>query len=175
MSSFNAFYVKANGKATLDAVRQGFDQLAVEQHRDFIGVQLPGAPKKTPEEMLSRLSVMFTTDVFWLSFESAMDCFEFHHWQSGQHMRSLVYGMDEERTWERADGAPEPWERDFLFHPRNMECELADAGDAELQETIRRVYRDARIEVGQVVPSISSKMTADAIAQHYGFPHYGLS
>jgi hypothetical protein len=95
MSSFNAFYVEANGKATLDAVRQGFDQLKVEQHRDFIGVQLPGAPKKTPEEMLSRLSVMFSTDVFWLSFESGMDCFEFHHWQSGLHVRSLVYGMEE--------------------------------------------------------------------------------
>jgi hypothetical protein len=175
MSSFNAFYVKANDKATLDAIREGFDQLEVEQYRDFIGIQLPGAPRKTPEEMLSRLSVMFTTDVFWLSFESAMDCFEFHHWQSGQHVRSLVYGMEEERMWERADGTPEPWEREFLFHPRNMECELADAEDEELKETIQRVYRDAKIEAGQLVPSISSKMTADAIAHHYGFPHYGLS
>jgi len=178
MSSFNAFYVKANANATLEAIRQGFDELAVEQHRDFIGVQLPGAPRKTPEEMLSRLSGMFTTDVFWLSFESAMDCFEFHHWQSGRHMRSLVYGMEEERMWERADGTPEPWEREFLFHPRNMECELADAEDAEdseSQETIQRVYRDGVIEVGQIVPSISSKMTADAIAHHYGFPHYGSS
>jgi hypothetical protein len=175
MSSFNAFYVKANGKAILDAIREGFDQLEVEQHRDFIGIQLPGAPKKTPEEMLSRLSVMFTTDVFWLSFESAMDCFEFHHWHSGQHVRSLVYGMEEERMWERADGTPEPWEREFLFHPRNMECELADAENEELKETIQRVYRDGKIEVGQIVPSISSKMTAEAIAHHYGFPHYGLS
>ena len=66
--------------------------------------------------MLTRLSEVFSTDVFWLSFRSAMDCFEFHHWQSGQHVRSLVYGLEEERTWERADGAPEPWEREFLFH-----------------------------------------------------------
>jgi hypothetical protein len=71
--------------------------------------------------------------------------------------------------WERADGIPEPWEREILFHPKNMECELSDAEDAEdseLQETIQRVYRDAKIEVGQIVPSISSKMTADCIAQH---------
>jgi hypothetical protein len=77
--------------------------------------------------------------------------------------------------WERADGTPEPWEREFLFHPKNMECELEDAEDDEQRETIQRVYRDAKIEVGQIVPSISSKMTADAIANHYGFPHYGLS
>ena len=175
MSSFNAFYVKANGKATLEAMRQGFDQLKVEQYRDFIGIQLPGAPKKTPEDWLSHLSKEFTTDVFWLSFESGMDCFEFHHWQSGQHIRSLVFGIEEERMWERADGAPEPWEREFLFHPKNMEYELEDAEDEELKETIQRVYRDAKIEVGQIVPSISSKMTADAIAHHYRFPHYGLS
>src|SRR5262245_53669283 len=123
MGVFNAFYVRANGEATLETVRRGFDGLEVDQHGDFIRVKLPGTPKKTPEEMLTRLSVMFSTDVFWLGFESAMDCFEFHHWHSGQHVRSLVYGLEEERTWERADGNPESWERNCLFHPKNMECE----------------------------------------------------
>ena len=175
MSAFDAFYIRANDKATLPTVREGFDQLEIEQHGDFIGLKLPGTPKKTPEEMLSRLSVMFSTDVIWLSFESAMDCFEFHHWHSGRHIRSLVYGMEEERTWERADGTPEPWEREFLFHPKNMECELEDAEDEEQQEAIQRVYREGKIEVGQLVPGISSKMTAEAIAHNYGFPHYGLS
>jgi hypothetical protein len=173
MSTFHGFYIRANRKATLDTVRQDFKKLEAEQHGDFIGVKMP--PKKTPEEMLNQLSRKFSTDVFWLGFQSAMDCFEFHHWKSGRCVRSLIYGMEEERTWERADGKPEPWERQFLFHPKNMECELADAEDDAQQETIQRVYRAAKIQVGQVVPNISSKLTADAIAHHYGFPHYGLS
>lgn len=174
MSTFSAFYIRENEKATLKAVREGFDKMDIEQYRDYIGVRLPGSLPRTPEPMLTRLSEMFSTDVIWLSFQSAMDCFEFHHWQSGQHVRSLVYGLEEERTWERADGTPERWEREFLFHPKNMECELEDAEDDEQREMIQRAYRDAKIEVGQIVPSISSKMTADDIAQHYGFPHFGL-
>src|SRR5437762_2666593 len=102
MSTFNGFYIRANAKATLAAVREGFDQLEIEQHGDFIGVKLP--PKRTPEDMLTRLSEMFETDVFWLGFQSAMDCFE-----SGRNVRSLVYGMKKERIWERADGTPESW------------------------------------------------------------------
>jgi hypothetical protein len=175
MGTFNAFYIRANGKATLEAVRGGFDGMEVEQYGDFIGVKLPGIPSKTPEPMMTRLSEMFSTDVFWLGFDSAMDCFEFHHWRSGQHVRSLVYGLEEERTWERADGTSEPWERQFLFHPKNLECELADAEDDEQEKTIQRLYHAAAVEVGQTVPGISSKETADAIAHHYGFPHCGLS
>src|SRR5262249_52197187 len=134
MSTLNAVYIRANGKATLEAVRGGFEPLVVEQHGEFIGIKTP--PRRAPEEILSRLPVMFGTDVFWLGFESAMDCFEFHHWQSGRHMRSLVYGLEEERRWERVDGTPEPWERRFLFHPKNMECELSDAEDDDQRQTI---------------------------------------
>ena len=83
-----------------------------------------------------------------------MASFRFHHWPSGRHICSLVYGIEEERTWERADGTPEPWEREFLFHPKNMECE--DAEDEAQQEIIQRVYRDATIEVGQISISTST-------------------
>lgn len=172
MSTFNAFFIRANEKATLTAIQKGFEKMEIAQLRDFIGVQLPGSLSKTPEPMLTRLSEMFSTDVIWMSFQSAMDCFEFHHWESGQHIRSLVYGINEERTWERADGATEPWEREYLFHPKNMECELEDAEDEERRELIQRIYRDARIEVGQIVPEISSKETAACVAHHYGFPFF---
>jgi hypothetical protein len=83
--------------------------------------------------------------------------------------------MEEERTWERADGMPESWEREVLFYPKNMECELEDAEDDEKRKLIERVYRDAKIEVGQIVPGISSKGTADCVAHHYGFPFFGLA
>ncbi len=175
MSTFNAFFIRANEKATLEAVRQGFDQMDVERFCDFIGVRLPRPFSKVPESMLIRLSEMFNTDVIWLSFESAMDCFEFHHWQSAEHVRSLVYGLEEERTWERADGKPEMWERRVFFDPRNMKCALEDAEDDEQRETIQHIYREGRIEVGQTEPSISSKETASDIAALYGFPFFGLS
>lgn len=175
MSTFNAFFLRANEKATLEAVRQGFDQMEVGRFCDFIGVRLPRPVSKLPEPMLIRLSEMFNTDVIWLSFESAMDCFEFHHWQSAQHVRSLVYGLEEEWTWERADGRPEIWEPRVFFDSRNMECALGDAEDDEQRETIQRIYREAKIEPGQTEPSISAKETADAIAQLYGFPFFGFS
>ena len=172
MSTFNAFYVRANERATLENVRQGFDSFEIEQHREFIGVTLP--PRSAPEPMLLRLSAMLDTEVFWLGFQSAMDCFEFHHWKSGRHVRSLVYGLEEERIWERAEGTPEPWEAEFFFHPNNLDFELECAEDDERRETVKRVYRDREIEVGLMAPSIGSKEVAEAIAQHYGFPHYGI-
>lgn len=159
----------------LESIRGGFDKFQIAQNGDFIGVRLPGTPSKAPEPMLRRLSEMFGTDVIWLSFQSAMDCLEYHHWRSAKLVRSLVYGTEEERTWERADGAPEQWECEILFHPQNMECELAEAQDVKQQTLIRRVYGGAKIEVGQIVPDISSKETADAIARHYGFPFFDLS
>ncbi len=175
MSIFNAFFIRANEKATLEVVRDGFHEMEVDRFCDFIGVRFARPVSKVPQAMLIRLSEMLNTDVIWLSFESAMDCFEFHHWQSAQHVRSLVYGLEEERTWERADGKSEIWEARVFFDPRNMECALGDAEDDEQRETIQRIYREAKIEPGQTEPSISSKETADAIAQLYGFPFFGLS
>jgi hypothetical protein len=156
-------------------VRESFGQFPIEQHRDFIGVRLSRSPGPKTVAKLERISKLLETDVMILGFQGAMDCFEFHHWQSGRHIRSLVYGLEEERVWERADGTPEPWEREFLFHPKQMALDLEEAEDDEQRETIRRIYREARIEVGQIAPGISSKMTAETIAHHYGFPHYGLS
>lgn len=176
MSTFNAFYIRANEKATLASVREGFDKLAVEQHRDFIGVLLPETASQAPEPMLARLSVMFDTDVIWLSFQSAMDCFAYHHWRAGDHIRSLVFGVyGEERTWDRADGTPEPWERDALFHPKQLPFALENAENDEQRQSIERIYREALVEPGQTEPSLYAKGCAVAIATYYGFPHYGLT
>ncbi len=173
MSIFDAFYVRANQQATLKAIRQRFDKMEVEQNGDFIGVLLHSSLLKTKEPMLMQLSEIFDTDIFWLGFESAMDCFEFHHWLSGKHIRSLVYGLEEERTWERADGTPEIWESEFFFHPKNLEWILKYEEDEKQKDLLRIIYRDAKIEVGATEPSLGSKETASAIAQYYGFPHYG--
>ena len=169
-----ALYFRANQPLTIESVRESFGKFPIEQHRDYIGVRLPRPLRPDAASKLVQMSKLLDTDVIALGFQGAMDCFEFHHWQAGRHLRSLVYGMEEERVWERADGTPEPWEA-LLFHPKNMQNELEEAEDDEQQETIRRIYREARIEVGQMAPGISSKMTAETIAHHYGFPHYGLS
>jgi len=169
-----ALYFRANQPLTIESVRESFGKFPIEQHRDYIGVRLPRPLRPNAASKLVQMSKLLDTDVMALGFQGAMDCFEFHHWQSGRHIRSLVYGMEEERVWERADGTPEPWEA-LLFHPKKMQYDLEEAEDDEQRETIRRVYREARIEVGQMAPSISSKMTAETIAHHYGFPHYGLS
>src|SRR5262249_32164524 len=43
-----------------------------------------------PKRELMELSLRLKTDVLWLSFQSVVDAFQFHHWQSGNHLRSLV-------------------------------------------------------------------------------------
>lgn len=84
-----------------------------------------------------------------MGFQSAVDAFQFHHWQEGKHLRALVYGcFKEERAWERVEGTPEAWE-------------------------LERIWKEAKIEPGMTQPRLNSRRCAHKIARIYGFPHYG--
>src|SRR6187431_716376 len=113
MGTFNAFYVRTNGNnsAVLAAVTERFPSAQVAATSDFVGVSLSPEAYDPPATDLADLSARFATDVFWLGSQSTVDAFQFHHWGGGSHLRALVYGCHvDERTWERADGTPEPWE-----------------------------------------------------------------
>lgn len=117
MGTWNAFYVKAsaNDSAAIGAIRARFPAAELESTTEFIGARMPDDAFEAPERDLSDLSSKLKSDVLWLGFQSAVDAFQFHHWRAGKRLRTLVYGcFCEERTWERIEGEPEPWEPDVF-------------------------------------------------------------
>ena len=81
----------------------------------FLAVEQPDRRFRCPEGELQGLSARLGTEVIWLGFQSVVDAFAYHHWDGGKHLRSLVYGMEQERVWERAEGTAEGWEAEVLF------------------------------------------------------------
>jgi hypothetical protein len=173
MGTFNAFYVRscADDDAMVAAIRAKFAIEEIEADIEFWGVQLPEEAYVPPERDLADLSARLKTDVIWLSFQSAVDAFQFHHWREGKHLRSLVYGcFKEERTWERVEGIAAPWEREILFNRKRLVSHLKFVTDASEKRELERVYRDADISPGQTEPSIDARGCAHEIATHYHLP-----
>src|SRR4051812_6214750 len=111
MGTLNAFYLRPTTDTgeIANAVRVKLPKAEVVANAYFYGVTMPPETFKPPERDLMTLSSQLQTDVIWLSFHSVVDAFQFHHWRAGEHLRSLVYGcFTVERTWERAEGKPEP-------------------------------------------------------------------
>jgi hypothetical protein len=122
-----------------------------------------------PSAILVQLSVDLGTDVIWLSFQSVVDAFEFHHWRAGQTLRSLVFGCyKEERTWERVTGEQEPWEREAFFSARSLTRPWYGTEDEKRERD--RIWRDAELLPGRIEPSISARESARKVAEHYHFP-----
>src|SRR4029453_826379 len=140
----------------------------------FWGVRLPDDAFEPPERKLMDLSLRMTTDVIWLGFQSVVDAFQFHHWRAGEHLRSLVYGcFAEERTWERADGTPEPWEREVFFGQTELARALEFLESDDDKREVERIWRDAEIQPGRMEPSLDGRECARAVAQHFRFPGWG--
>ena len=175
MGTWNAFYVRAQPEKATPAIRKDFPEAKIEQFEEFAGVNMGHDAFEAPEKILANLSAQLGTDVMWMSLQSAVDAFQFHHWKAGKHIRSLVYGcFQEERTWERAEGEPEPWERDVFFNPKDLEFELKWANDEAQRQELKRIWQNAEIIPGQMMPSVPSKDRAHKIARIYRFPHYGV-
>ncbi len=177
MGTWNAFYVKAqkDNDTTTAATRESFPDAEIEASSQFVGVRMPDDAFEAPESDLSALSSRLGTDVIWLGFQSTVDAFQFHHWQAGEHVRALVYGcFEEERTWERADGQPEPWERAVFFSPKELASTVRHIQDESERQEMERIWREGGILPGRFAPGLDSRDCAHQIAAHYGFPHYGL-
>ncbi len=175
MGTWNAFYVRAEGDEAIAAIHKRFPNAFTELSPEFVGVRLPDDAFEAPESDLATLSSRLATDVIWLSFQSTVGAFQFHHWRSGQHKRALVYGcFQDERTWERVEGEPASWEREILFSQRKLDRVLKYAdSDSERQE-LERIWRDAEISPGRTEPSLESRDCAHQLAAYYKLPHYGL-
>lgn len=175
MGTWNAFYVRANLDAQVqNAIVAAFPAAVVEVSSKFVGVRRADTEFEVPASLLTGLSRKLKTDVFWLSFQSTVDAFQFHHWSGGRPIRSLVYGcFEEERTWERVEGEAETWEREIFFAQKDLEFTLRLADGAAAKEELRRIWATCELEPGRTEPSLDACLCAQRIAAHYGFPHYG--
>ena len=169
MGTLNAFYVRGIGASTVTAVREKFPQAEIESGPDFVGVTLADDLAAPPVDVLLKLSSALGTDVIWLSFQSVVDAFEFHHWRAGQALRVLIYGCYKEQgLWENIAGTPEPWEREAFFPPRALTRPWL--GTAEEKRERERIWREAELLPGRAQPSIDARESARKAAEHYGFP-----
>jgi hypothetical protein len=168
MTTLNAFYVRGaqDNSAIEAAIRSKFPSAKIVANKEFWGVTLPEEVDKAPEHHLTELSLHLGTDVLWLSFQSTVDAFEFHHWRGGQHLRSLAYGcFVEERTWALAEGTPEPWERAVFFDPKGLE---------RAKQELERIWREAEILAGRTEPLLIARRCAIKVAEHFHLPGWGL-
>ena len=165
MGTLNAFYVKTSSDSVIAAIRTGFPSATVKPRDGFVGYILPNRIPGPPIELV-QLSVDFSTDVIWLSFQSAVDAFAFHHWRAGQALRSLVYGYKEERIWERVEGEAESWEREAFFSPYPAKMVVSE----NERRRWERICREAVLLPGQFEPCISSRESARKAAEYYHFP-----
>lgn len=169
MGTLNAIYVRAPEPAKAAVVRAKHATAFTEPGSAFYAVEQAGF--EPPEAELARLSAELDTDVLWLGFQSVVDAFQFHRWRSGRHLRALVFGCHgpEERTWERADGEPEAWERAAIFDPEHLAHALKYASGDEAEE-LRRIWREAEITPGRMEPNIDAREVARAAAEFYRLP-----
>jgi hypothetical protein len=169
MGTLNAFYVRSNGGSANASIREKFPKAEIESGQDFVGVTLADDVALPPIDQLLEMSSALETDVMWLSFQSVVDAFEFHHWRAGQSLRTLVYGCyKEERTWERIEGTPEPWEREAFFPPRALTRPWFGTDDEKRER--ERIWREAELLPGRAEPSLNSRECARKVAEYYGLP-----
>ncbi|MDB6068787.1 MAG: ribosomal protein L19p [Pedosphaera sp.] len=171
MGTLNSFYIRTKDSSSIAAIQKKFPSAQIEPGQEFVGVTLAQDAFEPPTTDLIALSASLGTDVIWLSFQSTVDAFEFHHWWAGTSLRSLVFGCyKEERTWDRAEGGPEAWERAAFFETRSLQhCLRSAKTDVEKHEC-ERIWREAEILPGRTEPNIDARESARAAAEHYNFP-----
>ena len=172
MGTWIAFYVRIEGNTTPGIVQERFPDAKMDLGGSFIGMQLPlSGDLSPPREKLRGVSAELRTDGIWLSFQSTVDAFEYHHWRAGAALRSLVYGCyEEERTWEEISGTPEPWEQTVLFGQNELERSLNCIQEESYQEELRRIWRERELLPGRTDPGIDARETARGVAEFYRFP-----
>jgi hypothetical protein len=168
MGTLTAIYVRATDPVQAAALRVEYPTAYTEPGSEFYAFE--GVDYTPPEAELAMLSARLGTDVLWLGFQSAVDAFQSHHWSFGKHLRTLVFGcFDQERTWDRAEGKPEEWEREAFFNSKSLgyaQRNRSNEATAELQ----RIWREAEIVPGRMDPSIDARESARKVAEFYRLP-----
>ena len=170
MGTLNAIYVRAAYAQLARTIVSEFPTAVTEAESEFFAIDQAPNCFRCPDEMLASLSSRLQTDVIWLSFQSVVDAFQFFHWQEGARIRVLVYGCEQERTWERVEGTPEPWESAALFDQAYLE-DMVECSETDAQRhDIIRIYHERLIAPGSFEPSVEAREAARAAASFYRLP-----
>lgn len=171
MGTLVTVYIRANHSATADAIRREYPSAITEPGTTFYDIHGNLIGWEPQEEDLRDLSARLDTEVIRLAFQSGFDAFEFHRWYRGRCLRSLVFGCSAsmERTWERAEGEAEPWERDAIFSPEELASWLEGA-PADRAREYQRIWSEASLTPGQTEPCLDARETARAVAIYYRLP-----
>lgn len=174
MGTLNAIYVRASNPATATAVKGAYPTAYSEPGTDFFAIDQPNDRFRCPDAELQALSARLKSDVIWLSFQSLVDAFQYHHWEDGKLVRSLVYGcFENEREWEKVEGTPEPWESVVFFGDLEGALRFRDL-DLERRE-IERIYRGNIIQVGASEPALDGRESARGVAEFFLLPGWSLT
>jgi hypothetical protein len=161
-------------------VRAEFPTAEIQSSVEFISAIV--SDDRVPTPILTRLSSTFHADVFWLSFQSVVDAFEYYHWHDGTLVRALVYGCMQERIWERIEGIPEPWEQAAFFDTEFLADLLEDLREDEADgfitpeecesecRALEHFWQAGELQIGRSEPYLSSRTCAREAALYYGFP-----
>jgi hypothetical protein len=173
MGSMSDFFVRKVTDDAITAVRAKFSLAEIYTNSGYIRVH--SVPLR--EQELMELSLRLETDVMWLSYHSITDVIEYYHWQAGKLVRALGYGLYQERIWERVEGQPEAWERQFFFNPEKLAFLLDDDEEDEEdrlsdEEKLRleQFWQAGDLVIGESVPGLSAQRCAFHIAAYYQFP-----
>ena len=135
------------------------------------------------EQDLIEFSSRFETDVMWLSYESVSDFFQYYHWRAGTLVRALVYGCDDQGTWERVEGQAEAWERQYFFNRKELASLLEDEEDLDEdddpmpdaeKQRLEQFWEAGELVVGEFYPILSAQSCAFYIATYYPFPGWDV-
>jgi hypothetical protein len=171
MGTLTSFYIRAGGDPITSIIRKKFPEATIAPGPDFTGFALPNDDGEPPAAELAALSAEFATDVIWLGFQSVVDAFQFHHWRAGAPLRSLVFGCHgDERTWDRAEGEAEEWERAAFFDPEVLRDLLEEEWTEEQKREFQRIWQGRELHPGRTQPSIDARESARKAADHYNFP-----
>ena len=174
MGTMNAFYVRCRERNELAGIVAAFPEARMEQGADFQGFVLGVEDWEVPEETLRELSRKLSADVIYLAFQSVVDAFMYFRWNSGTLSRCLTYGCLEERTWERIEGTPEPWEKMVFFNEQALKSAVENSDDEEQTERLRRIWSENILTPGETDPWLDSRESSREIARFYNLPGWGF-
>lgn len=179
MASMNMFFVREVTDDAIAAVRAMFPADEMMTNSEFIRLRLI-VFTKNPEQELMELSSRLKTDVWWLRYHSISGVFGYYHWRLGVLLRAIVRGHIEDRTWERVEGQPEPWEQALFFNPETLADLLEDEDNYldddeeedidEYKRQLEAFYQKGELVIGRMEPYISAQSCTFDIATYYRFP-----
>ena len=145
MGTLHAVYIRLLDPDTTERLLDEYPRTYTEPTLQFYEIN-PRSGYRPPESELCNLSARLKTDLILLYYQSVVDAFEFHHWSNGICVRTLVFGCNgpEERSWERVEGTPEPWEEVAPLDRKRMSPGLVDSL-LDARETARKVAEYYRL------------------------------